>query len=105
MNQKTAYVIGPWLGFRGVLSRPLRLLQAEAGDRDQGDPRAHRPRLEGGEGPGRGRALDRQGGRVQGRLRDDEESEERRVGKERRVRRAAEDGERTKGSTRGHHVR
>ena len=41
--------------------------------RHQGGPRDHQPRPQGGQGPGRGRAQDRQGRRLQGRRRGDEE--------------------------------
>ena len=40
--------------------------------RHQGSPRHHRPRPEGGQGPGRGRAEARQGRRLQGRGREDQ---------------------------------
>ena len=50
----------------------------EEGHRHQGDPRDHRPRPQGSEGPGRGRALDRQGRRLEGGLREVQEAARRR---------------------------
>ena len=58
-------------------------LRREEDQRDQGSPRDHRPRPEGGQRPGRGGAEGGQGRRQQGRSRQDQEAA-RRCGRDRR---------------------